>query len=188
MSCDQVKKFLKEKENSKEQEKGKEKDLNQLRSKVLNYYNLGEKVFYKEGDNIEDFPFTLWDCGFSKRYKYVCDISDEDFEKVLEIYNQEVGTKANSNNESNIDDRAEKILGNYALYLLIFGIIWLFGSLIFAIIVAIDEEDWSLFVSEFGKGLCVFGVSLVGFAFIKVFVNISYKLDKIANLLTKSEK
>ena len=178
MSCDQVKKFLKEKENSKEQEKGKEKDLNQLRSKVLNYYNLGEKVFYKEGDNIEDFPFTIWDCGFSKRYKYVCDISDEDFEKVLEIYNQEI--ESNNQSENEIDNSAEGIVKTFAMVALVVGII----AFVIALIVAFTVEEWSLI----GTGIGLFVVGLFAYAFTKVFVNISYKLDKIANLLTKSEK
>ena len=178
MSCDQVKKFLKEKENSKEQEKGKEKDLNQLRSKVLNYYNLGEKVFYKEGDNIEDFPFTIWDCGFSKRYKYVCDISDEDFEKVLEIYNQEI--ESNNQSENEIDNSAEGIVKTFAMVALVVGII----AFVITLIVAFTVEEWSLI----GTGLGLFVTGLFAYAFTKVFVNISYKLDKIANLLTKSEK
>ena len=62
MSSEKVKKFLEEKELSERQEKEKEKEkemnLTQLRYEVLNHYNLGEIVIYKEGDRIEDFPLT----------------------------------------------------------------------------------------------------------------------------------
>ena len=181
MSSEQVKKFLEEKEKSKKQEQKKEEeqqDLNQLRAKVLNHYQLGEKVFYKEGDNIEDFPFTIWDCGFSKRYKYVCDISDEDFEKVLEIYNQEV--ESNNQVKSEIDNSAEGIVKTFAMIALVAGII----AFVVTLIVAFIVEEWSLI----GTGIGLFVVGLFAYAFTKVFVNISYKLDKIANLLTKSEE
>ena len=177
MSSEQVRKFLEEKENPKEQEK--EKDLNQLRFKVLNHYNLGEKVFYKEGDNIEDFPFTVWDCGISKRYKYVCDISDEDFEKIYKIYKQEAELSELSKT-SEINNDAEKILNVYALVALVVGII----AFVVCLIVAFDLEEWSLIVT----GLTLALATLVVYAFVKVFVNISYKLDKIANLLNKPEK
>lgn len=173
MSSEKVKKFLEEKELSERQEKEKEMNLTQLRYEVLNHYNLGEIVIYKEGDRIEDFPLTrkrsVGRSLITERFRYDCDISDEDFEKILEIYNQEVGVTEES--ETKINDGAEKILGVYAVVALIVGIIAFFVCFI----VAFSIEEWSLI----GTGLGVFLATLVGFAFIKVFVNISYKLDNL---------
>jgi ferredoxin len=75
---------------------------------------------------------------------------------------------------------AEGIVKTFAMVALVVGII----AFVIALIVAFTVEEWSLI----GTGLGLFVAGLFAYAFTKVFVNISYKLDKIANLLTKSEK
>lgn len=167
MSSEKVQEFL----QKKEQEKVKQEA--QFRYKILSLYDLGEKVYYKEGEPIEDYPLSN-DTGVKNdRFRYDCNISEEDFKKVSEIYKQELMS-------SETNDGAEKILGIFALILLIIGIITFF----ILTIAAIEEEEWVLF----GYGLGVFLGTLIEYAFTKVFVNISHKLDKIANLLKKSEK
>lgn len=182
MSSEKVKMFLEEKEQFEKQEKNKETDSPQLRYKVLSHYNLGEKVIYKDGDNIDDFPLTrqrsVGRSVVTERFKYECDITDEDFERILNIYNQEI--ESNNQSENEIDNSAEGIVKTFAMVALVVGII----AFVITLIVAFTVEEWSLI----GTGIGLFVVGLFAYAFTKVFVNISYKLDKIANLLTKSEK
>lgn len=151
-----------------------------LRYKVLSHYGLGELVYYKDSNKIDDFPLTHEKGdGTWRKCRYDCDISNEDFEKVYEIYKHETGLSETSET-SEINNGAEKILRVYALVALVVGII----AFVVCFIGAFSIKEWSLI----GTGIGVFLATLVGFAFIKVFVNISYKLDKIANLLNKPEK
>ena len=168
MSNEKVKDFLLKKGQEKEKQKA------QLKYKVLSHYDLGEAVYYQDGDNIEDFPVYIEKTTSSgkvigKRIKYVCNISDEDFEKIKEIYDKE---NPKSNNDE-IKDRAEKTLNTCAVILLILGII-----VFIAMCVAAADYygfNWSLF----GIGVGVFFTSLIEFAFAQVLVNISRKLNKL---------
>ena len=168
MSNAKVKDFLLKKEQEKESQEA------QLKYNVLSHYDLGETSYYQDGDNIEDFPFYIEKTTSSgktvgKRFKYICNISDEDYEKIKEIYEKE-NPKSNTDE---IKDGAEKTLNICALILLILGIIVFIAMLI----VAADDYDfnWSLF----GIGAGVFFTSLIEFAFAKVLVNISRKLNKL---------
>ena len=148
MSCEKVQKFL---EKSK---KEKEKEEAQLRYEVLSHFDLGEKIERKEGDNDENFPLEDPSGG---KFRYDCDISEDDFIKIKTAYEKET--------RANINDKSEITLNVCAVVLLIIGII------VFAILsfVAFDNESWTLF----GIGAGVFFSFLIEFAFAKVLVNIS---------------
>ena len=177
MSSEKVKQFLEDKKDF--EIKNERKKMARLKYKVLSHYDLGELVYYKDGDKIDDFPLTDYEKeeGTGK-CRYDCDISNQDFERILNIYNQEV--ESNNQSENEIDNSAEGIVKTFAMVALVVGII----AFVIALIVAFTVEEWSLI----GTGIGLFVVGLFAYAFTKVFVNISYKLDKIANLLTKSEK
>ena len=100
-------------------------------------------------------------------YRIDCDITDEDFEKILKIYNQE----KSSSKVVETKDRPERILSVFAVFLLIIGII----AFLILTIGALSEGDETLFA----YGLGSFLVALHGYAFSKVFVNISRKLNKL---------
>ncbi len=153
MSSEKVQKLLLKKQ------KGKERQEAQLRYEVLNYFNLGERVDFKEGDDVENFPL---DDPSGGKFRYDCDISEEDYIKIKEEYEEET--------RAIINDKSENTLNVCAVVLLIIGII------VFAILsfIAIDNESWTLF----GIGAGVFFSFLIEFAFAKVLVNISRKLDK----------
>lgn len=159
MSSNTVKQFIKEKELQK-------------RNEVLDYYGLGEQVFFQSGDNINDYPLVIkkvnsYGNKVEQRYRIDCDITDEDFERILEIYNQE----KSSSKVVETKDRPEKILSVFALILLIIGII----AFLALTITALQEGEGLLFVYGLGALL----VALHGYAFNKVFVNISRKLNKL---------
>ena len=164
MSSTRVKLFL-EKKNAIEKQK-KDKDLAQLKYEILSHYKLGESVSYDE--NVDKNEVPLIDSRGNK-FKYVCDVSEEDFEKIKEIYDKE--NPKSTNDE--IKDSAEKTLNTCAVILLILGIIVFIAMWV----VAADDYDfnWSLF----GIGAGVFFTSLIEFAFAKVLVNISRKLNKL---------
>lgn len=153
MSSEKVQQFL-----QKEQEEREYQEV-QLRYKVLSHFDLGEIVECKRGDNEEDFPLQY---PSGNRFRYDCEISDEDYEKVLEAYNQVV-------NSTDVDSSAEKTLKVCANILSIFGIL----SFIILIIVGIREKSWTLV----GIGAGVFFTCLIEAAFAEVLVNISRKLN-----------
>ena len=161
-----VKGFLEEKMSLEKQQKDKE--LAELRYKVLSYYNLGEMVMFDGEGNEDDFPLGDEDA----RFKYVCNISDEDFEKVYAIYKNEAEEPA-----AEISKGAEGTLNACAIIILIIGVI----SLIAFGIIAYDDDyyhtvfHWNIF----GIGLGVFFVSLINFAFARVIANISNKLNNL---------
>ena len=140
-------------------QKEKEKQEAQFRYEVLSHFDLGEKVDRKEGDKIEDF---LLEDSSGNRFKYDCDISEEDFAIVKTAYEE---------SRARINDKAETTLIVCANVLLCIGIA------VFAILSykAFDSESWTLF----GIGAGVFFTSLIEFAFAKVLVNISCKLNKL---------
>lgn len=176
MSSEKVTRFLGEKRAF--EIKNERKKMALLRYKVLSHYDLGEMVYYKDGDNIDDFPLTDYEKGETTgKCRYDCNISDEDFEKVLSFYNKEI--ESTNKSEGGIDNSAEGIVKTFASVALIAGII----AFVVTLIVAFSAEEWPLI----GTGLGLLIVGLFAYAFTKVFVNISYKLDKIANLLNKSE-
>lgn len=137
----------------------KKKQEAQFRYEVLSYFNLGEKVDRKEGDTIEDF---LLEDSSGNKFKYDCDISEEDFVIVKTAYEE---------SRARINDKAETTLNVCANVLLSIGIA------VFAILSykAFDNESGTLF----GIGAGVFFTSLIEFAFAKVLVNISCKLNKL---------
>lgn len=164
MSSDKVQHFLEEKHVL--QQKRKNEELAELKYKILEHYKLGQKVYFKEGDNINDFPLHEFNGSFEDaNFRYDCDISDEDFREIYEIYEEE---NPNSLGQK-INNKAENILYDCSVITLIVGII----AFIASIPIAIIEEIWF----AFGIGVFVFLASLVEYAFVKVFVNISYKLD-----------
>ena len=56
----------------------------QLRYEVLSYYDLGEKIYFEGEDNEDDYQLSEFDnYGKSRKFKYCCDISEDDY-KVLE--------------------------------------------------------------------------------------------------------
>ena len=163
MSSEKVQEFLKRKE--------KEKDIQEIKNRynILSHYNLGENVYFEGEGNEDEYPLKDFDSyGKTRKFKYDCKISDEDFERVREIYNQEVGS---SNMGTN--DGAEKVLSTCAAILLIIGII----AFIVLWIAAADSYhfNWTMF----GIGTGVLLTSLIEFAFAKVLVNISRKLNKL---------
>ena len=165
MSNEKVQRFLEEERILQQQRKNEE--LAELKYKVLEHYQLGKKIYYKEGDNIDDFPLDEVNENFEDVYfRYDCDISDDDFQEICKIYEEE---NSKSPKQTTINNRAENILYVCSLISLIVGII----ALIASVAIAIDEEIWL----AFGIGILVFLTSLIEYAFVKVFVNISYKLD-----------
>ena len=165
MSSKKVQRFLEEERTLQQQRKNEE--LAEMKYKVLEHYQLGEKIYFKEGDNIDDFPLHEVNESFEDvNFRYDCDISDEDFQEICKIYEEE---SSESPKQTTINNRAENILYVCSLISLIVGII----ALIASVAIAIDEEIWL----AFGIGIFVFLTSLVEYAFVKVFVNISYKLD-----------
>lgn len=165
MSSEKVRNFLKE-ESKQETELGNI-ELAQQKFRILSHYDLGEKVYWKEGDDIDCFPLD----DNTGPFKYVCDISDEDFKKVQKIYE-------NENNKSVSDgvfNSAEKTLGLIALLLLVAGFIAFIALWIAAAEVNVFRFEWSLF----GIGIGIFISSMVNWAFIRVFINISIKLNKL---------
>lgn len=165
MSSEKVRNFLKE--ESKHETELDNIELAQLKFRILSHYNLGEKVYWKEENDIEDFPL---DDNIGP-FKYVCDISDEDFKKVQKIYE-------NENNLSvsvGISNSAEKTLGFIALLLLVVGFITFIALWIAAAKVNVFRFEWSLL----GIGIGIFFSSIVSWAFIRVFINISIKLNKL---------
>jgi hypothetical protein len=170
MSSTRVKLFL-EKKNAIEKQK-KDKDLAQLKYEILSHYKLGESISYDE--NVDKNEFPLIDSRGNK-FKYVCDVSEEDFEKIKEIYDKEnpKSTDDEIKDGTGIKDSAEKTLNTCAVILLILGIIVFIAMWV----AAADDYDfnWSLF----GIGAGVFFTSLIEFAFAKVLVNISRKLNKL---------
>ena len=165
MSCEAVKTFL-EQENQKE--KNKEA---QYRYEVLSHYNLGAEVVFDGNGNKDDYPLLRQDMyGETTRFKYVCDVSDEDFKKVQSIYEKDITHK------SGINGGAENTLNVCAVIILILGII---SALVFGIIAVDNSHYRTVFHWDvFGIGLATFFVSLINFAFAKVIVNISQKLNK----------
>lgn len=161
MSNKKVQEFLKTKEEEKDNQEI------QYRYKVLSHYNLGETVYFKEGDFVEDFPLTSNNGFTKKRFRYDCSISDEDFEKVCGFYRQEVEALGSDG----FNKGAEKTLNACAIILLIIGIF----VFVITFIGALVEESWSLF----GIGAGIFFTTLIENAFAKVLVNISHKLNKL---------
>ena len=155
MSSEKVQDFLQKKEQEKEKQEA------ELKYNILSYYGLGEAVYYKEGDNPDDFP--LGSENGTIRFRYDCDITEEDFTKIKAAYEKD--TKAS------INDKSETTLNACAVILLIIGIL----VLIVTSFVAIDQKSWSLF----GIGLGIFLTFLIEYAFAKVIVNISCKLNKL---------
>ena len=159
MSSNTIKQFIKQKELQK-------------RNEVLDYYGLGEKVFFQNGDNIQEYPLAIKKVNSNGKkvqqwYQIDCDITDEDFEKILKIYDQEIG----SSKVVETKDRPERILSIFAVILLIIGII----AFLALTITALQEAEGLLFVYGLGALL----VALHGYAFNKVFANISRKLNKL---------
>lgn len=74
MSSGKIQVFLQQ----KEQERIKQKEME--RFKILSRYRLGELVYFKEGDVADEFPLSF--PKDKRKFKYECDISEEDFEKV----------------------------------------------------------------------------------------------------------
>lgn len=169
MSCEAVKTFL-EQENQKE--KNKEA---QYRYEVLSHYNLGEEIVYNGDGNIEDYPLLREDIwGKTIKFKYTCDISDEDFNKIQKMYETEKLNKTNVEdvpNSTKIKDGAEKTLNACAVIFLILGILSVLGGLV----ATLDDIDN---VALLGIGIGVFLIFLFNCAFAKVIVNISRKLNK----------
>ncbi len=164
MSSEKVQEFLKKKEE--------EKDIQEIKNryKILSHYNLGENVYFEGEGNEEEYPLKEFDSyGKTRKFKYDCKISDEDFERVCEFYNQEVGLSENLV----LNDNAEKVLSTCVTILLIIGII----AFIVIWVAAADSYhfNWTLF----GIGTGVLLTSLIEFAFAKVLVNISRKLNKL---------
>ena len=158
----------------------KNAELAQQRYEILSHYNLGEKILYKEGDNIDDYPITITcedydDYGrvvnINRRCRYDCDISNEDYEKVKDIYYKEIKSK-----EQVLDDSAEKTLNTIAKITLILGIVT-FCICFFIAIAA--TKDYGFEWGAFGYGIGVLIASIVSWAFTRVFVNISIKLNKL---------
>lgn len=98
------------------------------------------------------------------------EVSDEDFEKIYAIYKRDYHIK--SKEPLKINDKAEKILNVCSKIMLFSGIIAFVVLLFFAIG---KEGSWSTFVI----GLAVLFGSIGYWAFFKVFINISLKLDKL---------
>lgn len=169
MSCEAVKTFL-EQENQKE--KNKEA---QYRYEVLSHFKLGKEIVYNGDGNIDDYPLLREDVwGKTIRFKYTCDISDEDFNKIQTIYETERlnNTIADDTPKSNkIKDGAEKTLNVCAVIFLILGIL----SVLCGLVATIDDIEM---VALLGIGIGVFLLFLFNCAFAKVIVNISRKLNK----------
>ena len=84
-SSETVKNFLKDKDALRKQKEARE--LAELKYKVLSHYNLGEMEMYEgKGDKNDYSLYDNDNWGGTQRVKYNCEISDEDFEKVYEIY------------------------------------------------------------------------------------------------------
>lgn len=164
MSSEKVYEFLKKKEE--------EKDIQEIKNryKILSHYNLGENVYFEGEGNEDEYPLKEFDSyGKTRKFKYDCNISDEDFERICEFYYQEVGSAENLGP----NDGAEKVLSICVTILLIIGII----AFIVLWVAAADSYhfNWTLF----GIGTGVFLTSLIEFAFAKVLVNISRKMNKL---------
>ena len=178
MSSEKVTQFLEEKQASEIQRKNAE--LAKQRYEILSHYNLGEKILYKEGDNIDDFPIikARYDQYTgeitNERFRYDCDISDEDFEKVSKIYTQEIKSNEKDQNSQELDDSAEKTLKTIAIITLVLGIVTFFICFIVA-----ATADYGFEWGAFGYGIGVLIASIVSWAFTRVFVNISIKLNKL---------
>jgi hypothetical protein len=171
MSSEIVKQFLEKKESDEELRKNKE--LAQLRHNVLSHYNLGTIQYFDGNGDKNDYPLINSE---GKRFRYDCEISDEDFEKIRRIYDKE-----NPNSENEINEGAEKTLNACSIIVLIIGII----SFI-ALWVNSYEEHYELYRSvstfnwnTFGLGAGILFVSIINMAFSRVIVNISRKLNKL---------
>ena len=149
-----------------ERKKQKKSELNE-RYKILYHYKLGESIYFKEGDNIEDYPFRD---ATGKPYGYFCDISEEDYQEVKRLYEKELSPDSSPLNA------AEKTLSTFGGIILGLGIV----AFLILLVAAFNEESWTLFFIGFG----IFIVNMLEWASIRVFVNISLKLDKL-NLLKK---
>lgn len=82
--------MTKVKEFLEKQELKEEKDNAYLRKEVLSRYNLGEFVYYRDhkDEDISNFPLVGGGFG-NERYRYECNISDEEFDKIYKMYKKE---------------------------------------------------------------------------------------------------
>ena len=103
--------------------------------------------------------------------KYVCDISDNDFAKVQNIYENE----SRKNTFDVVPNPVENTLSIFAIVLLAFGLVAFIGLWVAASHANPFHFEWYLFAI----GIGVLINSMVSWAFIRVFINISIKLDKI---------
>ena len=170
-SSETVKNFLKDKDALRKQKEARE--LAELKYKVLSHYNLGEMEMYEgKGDKNDYSLYDNDNWGGTQRFKYNCEISDEDFEKVYEIYKNETVEPEKTHNSG-----AENTLNVCATIILIIGILSL---IIFGIIAVDDSHYHTVFHWDvFSIGLGVFFVSLITSAFARVIVNISSKLNNL---------
>ena len=129
MSNEKVQKLL-----LAEQQKKAENDA-LMRYKVLSHFGLGKVEYFRQGENYDDYPIIQ----NNTRLRYDCDISDEDFEKVYEIYKKQVDLTVKPETK----DGAEKTLSVCAIILLIVGIL----TLVVTVGSASAERDfnWTLF-------------------------------------------
>ena len=131
----------------------------------------GYSGLFSKNPRTEEIDFFKADAYFNRGGSYLqmsrFKPTDEDFEKILKIYDQEIG----SSKVVETKDRPERILSIFAVILLIIGII----AFLVLIITALQEGDGLWFVYGLGALL----VALHGYSFNKVFVNISRKLNKL---------
>lgn len=140
------------------------------------HYGLGEIVYYNEanGDNIEDFPFLNIPKGI--RYKYNCDISDDDYQKLYEIYKRELNKSQQIPQIPNryisfSNNNSEKLLSVCSIIFVVLGLI---AFIVLGIMAASENDfDWVLF----GIGIGSLFASIIEFAFFQVIINISKKID-----------
>ena len=169
-SSEAVNNFLRDKDTLRKQKEASE--LAELKYKVLSHYNLGEMEMYDGKGDKNDYPLYDNDWGGTQRFRYNCEISDEDFEKVYEIYKKETVGSEETHNSG-----AENTLNVCATIILIIGIL----SLIVFGIIAVDDSHYRTVFhwDVFSTGLGVFFVSLITSAFARVIVNISSKLNNL---------
>lgn len=171
MSSEVVKQFLEKKESAEEQRKSKE--LAQLRHEVLSHYNLGTIQYFDGNGDINDYPLINSE---GKRFRYDCEISDEDFDKIKRIYNQE-----NPNSENEINEGAERTLNACAIIVLIIGIVSFIALWVNSyeehneLYRSVSTFNWNTFST--GTGILLF--SIINLAFSRVIINISRKLNKL---------
>ena len=106
------------------------------------------------------------------------EVSDEDYEKIYELYKRE-SKKKHSKKALELFDNAEYYLNKCSQILLICGII----AFVVLFITAIVEKSWSLF----GIGVGVLFATIGNWSFFRVFVNISLKLDKLNKSLSSTK-